>query len=182
MPGLLKVEKCALLKASLVIGILPVEVGYRYCMVQEHSNTSVMHDFGDTAPFLSAKLFISLLAVVLLGIGTGYLLSRSHIKTGLPVVDKTLRSSSVSVGKTYGSDDTATFKDTAEGVLKEGGIEGEGQFHLERPGGESQNVYLTSSLVDLSLFVDREIKVWGQTQTAQKAGWLMDAGRVEVIK
>jgi len=45
-----------------------------------------------------------------------------------------------------------TFPDKTEGVLREGGIEGEGNFHLERPGGESQNVYLTSTTVDLELF------------------------------
>ena len=74
-----------------------------------------------------------------------------------------------------------TFKDIAEGILKGGGINGEGQFHLVRPGGESQNVYLTSSAVDLSKFIARKIKVWGETQTAQHAGWLMDVGRVEVL-
>lgn len=90
--------------------------------------------------------------------------------------------SSVEKGKIYGSDDASTFKDIAEGKLKEGGIEGEGQFHLERPGGPSQNVYLTSSLVDLSLFINRKIKVWGETQKAQKAGWLMDVGKIEVLE
>jgi hypothetical protein len=64
--------------------------------------------------------------------------------------------------------------------LQEGGIDGEGQYHLVRPGGDSQNVYLTSSVVDLSLFVNKKVKVWGQTQTAQKAGWLMEVGRVQV--
>jgi hypothetical protein len=89
--------------------------------------------------------------------------------------------SGVQSGKTYGSDDLKTYKDSTEGVLKEGGIEGEGQFHLERPGGESQNVYMTSSTVDLSLFLNKKIKVWGATQTAQKAGWLMDVGRVQAL-
>ena len=51
-----------------------------------------------------------------------------------------------------------------------------------RPGGESQNVYLTSSVVDLDLFVDHKIRIWGETFSAQKAGWLMDVGRVEVIE
>ena len=77
---------------------------------------------------------------------------------------------------------TKTFKDTTTGTLKNGGINGEGQYHLVRPGGDSQNVYLTSSSVDLSKFIDRKIKVWGQTQTAQYAGWLMDVGRVEVVE
>jgi hypothetical protein len=80
-----------------------------------------------------------------------------------------------------GSNDTKTFKDTAEGTLKTGGIDGEGAFHLERPGGDSQNVYMTSGTVDLSKLIDKKIKVWGQTQAAQHAGWLMDVGRIEVL-
>ena len=64
--------------------------------------------------------------------------------------------------------------------MKNGGTEGEGQYHLVRPGGDSQNVYLTSSSVDLSQFMNQKIKVWGQTQTAQHAGWLMDVGKVQV--
>ena len=31
-------------------------------------------------------------------------------------------------------------------------------------------------------YIDKKIKVWGQTQTAQYAGWLMDVGRVEVLE
>jgi hypothetical protein len=65
-------------------------------------------------------------------------------------------------------------------VVKEGGIEDEGQYHLVRPGGDSQNVYMTSSSVDLAQFIGKKVKVWGQTQAAKKAGWLMDVGRVQV--
>lgn len=82
--------------------------------------------------------------------------------------------------KSAGVFDKKTFSDSAEGKLKEGGVEGEGSFHLERPGGESQNVYLTSSTVDLSKYVGKKVKVWGQTFTAEKAGWLMDVGYIEV--
>ena len=80
-----------------------------------------------------------------------------------------------------GSNDTKTFKDIAEGDLKTGGIDGEGQFHLQRPGGESQNVYLTSSIVDLSAYVGKKVKIWGETHKAQHAGWLMDVGRLKVL-
>ncbi len=59
---------------------------------------------------------------------------------------------------TAGIVDKATFKDEAEGVMKEGGIEGEGSYHLVRPGGESQYVYLTSSTVDLSECIDKKLK------------------------
>ena len=76
--------------------------------------------------------------------------------------------------------DKKTFKDSIIGLLKEGGMEGEGNFHLERPGGVSQNVYLTSSTVDLSKYLGKKVKVWGQTFQGQKAGWLMDVGLVEI--
>lgn len=78
--------------------------------------------------------------------------------------------------------DKKAFKDSAEGVLSEGGIDGEGNFHLERPGGVSQNVYLTSTTVDLSNYIGKKVKVWGQTFQAEKAGWLMDVGSVEMQK
>ncbi len=86
------------------------------------------------------------------------------------------------IKKQVGIKDKKTFKDKAEGVLKEGGIDGEGNFHLERPGGESQNVYLTSTAVDLSKYIGKKIRVWGETFKADKAGWLMDVGLVEIFK
>ncbi len=76
--------------------------------------------------------------------------------------------------------DKATFKDSSTGILREGGMDGEGNFHLERPGGISQNVYLTSSTVDLSKYLGKKVTVWGQTFQGQKAGWLMDVGLVEI--
>lgn len=141
-----------------------------------------MHNFeSDRKNLFSAKFFVTLVVVMFLGIGSGFILAKIAPnliqKSALPSPSE---KGSITAGAVYGSNDTSTFTDTTEGVLKEGGIEGEGQFHLVRPGGESQNVYLTSSLVDLSLFVDKKVKVWGQTQKAQTAGWLMDVGRVEV--
>lgn len=82
--------------------------------------------------------------------------------------------------KTIGTVDKTKFKDSAEGLLKEGGIDGEGNYHLERTGGISQNVYLTSSTVDLSQYIGKKIKVWGETFKGQKAGWLMDVGFIEL--
>ncbi len=83
--------------------------------------------------------------------------------------------------KTAGIKDTKTFPDQAEGILREGGFEGEGSYHLERPGGKSQNAYLTSSTIDLSEFIGQKVKVWGATFRASKAGWLMDVGYLEVL-
>lgn len=137
----------------------------------------VMHSFSSKKKSSSpvGALFILLVALCL-GIGAGYGLAKVSAKTGtsiIPVPD-------VDKGKTFGSSDTSTFKDTAEGTLQNGGSQGEGQYHLIRPGGTSQNVYLTSSTLDLSQFVGKKVKVWGQTQASQKVGWLMDVGRVEV--
>lgn len=128
------------------------------------------------------NLFIVLIGAVVVGGMTGFVLSNRNGSGGNTLTTGTIDSSKVSKGTVVGSSDTKTFKDIANGALKAGGINGEGQFHLVRPGGDSQNVYLTSSSVDLSKFVGKKIKVWGETQKAQYAGWLMDVGRVEVIE
>ena len=129
---------------------------------------------------LSRKALIFFIIMVVLGVGGGYVVAKHTIATVAQGGTTGTSSSSVVIGTTYGSGDTATFKDTAEGVVQKGGIGNEGQYHLVRPGGASQYVYMTSSLVDLSQFTNHKVKVWGQTQKAQEAGWLMDVGRVEV--
>ncbi len=113
--------------------------------------------------------------VVLVGVGTGWFLTKNK---GL----STVAPGAKNTAKVAGIEDTFTFKDSAEGLLEEGGINGEGQYHLTRPGGASQNVYLTSTSVDLSAFVGKKVKVWGQTLSARKAGWLMDVGKVQVVE
>jgi hypothetical protein len=129
------------------------------------------------------SLFVFLIAAAVLGGLTGYVLSsKGGATTGSTLDSGTVDSAKITKGTIVGSSDTKTFKDIVSGTLKNGGINGEGQFHLVREGGDSQNVYLTSSSVDLSKFVDKKIKVWGQTQAAQYAGWLMDVGRVEVLE
>ncbi|MDP3940842.1 MAG: hypothetical protein Q8Q49_00885 [bacterium] len=141
----------------------------------------IMHDLLPKEEFDMKKVAIILVVVAILGVGTGFVLAKSGGGGILPGGASSSTAGGVQKGKIYGSNDTKTFKDTAEGVLKDGGIDGEGQYHLERPGGVSQNVYMTSSLVDLSEFKGKKVKVWGETQAARKAGWLMDVGRVEVL-
>jgi len=128
------------------------------------------------------KVIAVLIGVVVVGVLSGFLLSRTGTLSINQVKTGTISNgSSVPAGTIIGSNDTAAFKDSTTGTLKEGGIEGEGAFHLVRPGGDSQNVYLTSSSVDLSKFIGRKITVWGATQKAQHAGWLMDVGRIQVL-
>lgn len=89
---------------------------------------------------------------------------------------------SIQVGDVFGVNDSDTFTDSAQGYLEIGGIDGEGSHRLLRQGGPSQTVYLTSSITDLDPLAGMEVKVSGETFKGQKAGWLMDVGRVEVIK
>ncbi len=109
------------------------------------------------------------------GVYVGKYVAGSQGLVGVPTTDK----ESVKTEKSEGIMDKKRFPDKAEGKLVEGGIDGEGNFHLERSGGESQNVYLTSSIVDLSKYIGKKVRVWGETFSGQKAGWLMDVGYVE---
>lgn len=127
------------------------------------------------------NLFIFLIIALIMGGMTGYVLSNNKGNSGNTLKSGAIDASKAAKGAVVGSNDTKIFKDIAIGTLENGGINGEGQFHLVRPGGNSQNVYVTSSSVDLSKFVNKKIKIWGETQKAQYAGWLMDVGRVEVL-
>lgn len=82
-----------------------------------------------------------------------------------------------------GIKDAATFKDTATGQLlaNDGKITSEGTHILKR-GDISQNVYLTSSVIDLSKYEGKQVQVWGSTYQSQKAGWLMDVGRIKLAQ
>ncbi len=140
-------------------------------------NKNLIHTFEtkvvDGIPYVSFFTFIAIAVIVGSILGFGFSRFNKKITSG-----KTVKNNTQSAGIV----DKKTFKDSVEGILREGGIEGEGNFHIERPGGESQNAYLTSSTVDLSGYVGKKVKVWGQTFSGQKAGWLMDVGLVEIEK
>ena len=147
------------------------------------SEEKLVKPFKDTSSkrFPFKKIVLALLIVVAGGL-TGYLLAEKK-SASQPASSTTVsEQSAVKKGMVVGISDEKTFRDSAEGKLVRGGINGEGSHHLERPGGESQNVYLTSSVIDLDLFVGHKVKVWGETFAAQKAGWLMDVGKLEVLE
>lgn len=124
----------------------------------------------------NAVLIVIALVTVLAGIGTGYLLSgKKGSSSGVSVPGVT------NTAKEAGMADEATFKDTATGVIRSGGISGEGTHHLERDGGPSQYVYLTSTVINMESFAGKKVQVWGQTTSAKKAGWLMDVGKLKVL-
>lgn len=147
-----------------------------------NSDDRLVHTLGGSSTegkfTIQTFLIIIILAAALGGAG-GFFMSSFSPQVTSQVKDQS--SGETASKKSAGVLDEKKFPDKVEGLLKEGGVEGEGSFHLERPGGESQNVYLTSSIVDLSLYVGKKVRVRGETQKAQKAGWLMDVGYVEIL-
>ena len=118
--------------------------------------------------------------IIIFGVFSGFLLSKT---VGSKIASKEDLARIGGSDKTViGSTDTKTFRDSAEGELQSGGINGEGTHSLIRPGGESQTVTLTSSVMDLSQFEGKKVRVWGETFAGQSAGWFMDVGKVEVIE
>ena len=87
----------------------------------------------------------------------------------------------VKVGTTYGNL-SKNFSDSAMGTVKAGGINGEGTHTLLREGGVTQNAALTSSVVDLDLFIDKKVEVKGETNDSAKAGWFMDVGSIKILE
>lgn len=132
------------------------------------------------------KMFMILGAVAIVaGVGTGYGAFRLKLKSGgdhSPAASQQVAGDVVNAGDVFGVKDDKTFKDSAEGYLAAGGVDGEGSHSLLREGGVSQTVYLTSSVTDLDKLVGMKVKVWGETFKGQKAGWLMDVGRVQVVE
>ncbi len=127
----------------------------------------------------SLPMFLLILLIALVvGVGGGYLLNSFGPNLATSTSTK---AGEQAAAKGEGIADKKEFPDQAQGKLVAGGIDGEGNFHLERPGGESQNVYLTSSTVDLTKFIGKKVRVWGKTFEAEKAGWLMDVGFVESL-
>lgn len=117
------------------------------------------------------------IAAVVLGGATGYILSTKGSSSPVSIPATTAKTA---------QQDTRTFKDFAEGTVKarpqpfDADEYVEGTHVLERQGGVP--VALTSSVVDLSKYEGKKVKVYGETQKALKEGWLMDVGKVEEIK
>jgi len=143
--------------------------------VQQAQN--IVKKFTGSDNSTNLKLVGIALLVILAGILTGGLLSGRLSAKGKSVAAPGVKSTSTEAG----SANTETFKDTATGTLLAGGIKGEGTFHLERPGGETQTVYMTSTVIDLSTFAGKKVQIWGQTYAGKNTPWLMDVGRVKVV-
>ncbi len=141
------------------------------------------------SPFSLAVIGVCLLLAVAVGFWSSRLFPFSKssgqgiISVGEQAIstDKITDKSEIQVGKLYG--DTATvFKDSASGTIEKGSINGVGTHILNREGGVSQRASLTSSVVDLDLFVGRKVEVKGETNSSKQTAWLMDVGSVKVLE
>ncbi len=125
------------------------------------------------------KLLLTVvIASVVLGTLTGYIISQK----GTSLQSPGLSGNTTGLAKSA-TQDTRTFKDFAEGVIKakpRSNDYSEGTHSLQREG--AVPVALTSSVVDLSKYEGKNVKVFGETQKALTEGWLMDVGKVDEIK
>jgi hypothetical protein len=115
--------------------------------------------------------------VVLAGVGTAWLINTK-------VINKTSSAApGVKVTSTgAGVLDPKIKYDNATGDLVAGGIGNEGTHHIERDGGPTHFVYLTSSVIDLESFVGKKVEVWGETLASKKAPWLMDVAKIQEVQ
>ncbi|MGI5841629.1 MAG: hypothetical protein ACOX6N_05430 [Patescibacteria group bacterium] len=127
------------------------------------------------------------LLILFFALATGFCLSRifpsspgSSPKNPVSFNSDNMQTENITPGVVYG-DQNKEYSDTARGILKSGGVNGEGTHYLERDGGDSQKVALTSSSVDLDLFVDKTVEVNGQTNSSNKAGWFVDVFTIKIL-
>lgn len=146
-----------------------------------HKMTSPVVPSRPTQNFLPIGIIITVLVI---GVVSGFLFSqKGKLAPAIPGNKATGEAGGkVEKGQVYGAADGKEFTDKTEGTLEKGGLEGEGSHKLIRPGGESQTVYLTSSILDLDSFTGKKVRVWGETFEPQKAGWFMDVGKLEVLE
>jgi len=149
--------------------------------ISRRSSNNFMPAMNPRLPLLIGA--VAVIAGLLTGAGAYKLQAQSGTITsadGDPI-QQIANANDIKNGDVFGSADTATFKDSVEGYLEIGGMDGEGSHKLLRAGGVSQTVYLVSTVTDLNKFDGMNLKIWGETYKGQKVGWLMDVGRVQII-
>lgn len=145
----------------------------------DESSQSIPETKSARKKFSPVSLVVPLL-IVIVAILLGRFAAQLSAKNSSDMPQVTYTQNNSLLQSKFGQKNEKLCPDKVEGTLKKGGVEGEGTHHLVRKGGSSQNVYLTSSTVDLSQVVNKKVKVWGKTYAAQTAGWLMDVCYLEV--
>jgi len=126
---------------------------------------------------IKIKIAFLVIVIIFAGVGSGRVLAGISDIGQFSSSDKTSKELKVD-----SKVDKKLFSDTAKGILRQGGINGEGTHYLDIGMGAEKNVYLFSTVLDLDSFVGKKVEVAGQTLAAEKAGWLMDVGSVKIIE
>lgn len=139
----------------------------------EDKPASLTHKLNLTENF-GKILGLTLIVALIVGVGTGFLFAKT--------AGKRSAASPLSGKPTTPQQDKSTFRDTEEGTIQKRDNEEsneytEGTHYLIREG--HPPVALTSSVVDLSLYEGKKVRVYGETLGALREGWLMDVGLVE---
>ena len=129
------------------------------------------------------------LIILVLGITVGFWASRMNKNTSSNSNNSIFKQETIStenintveIGKLYGNQ-SKNFKDSASGTIEKGGVNGEGTHTLVREGGKDQRAALTSSAVDLDLFVGKKVEIKGETNSSNKAGWFLDVGTIKILE
>jgi len=144
----------------------------------------ILRDFSPPSKRDKGKylLVVAVLLVVSAGVVTGKLLAGRE-----PAAKNTSSEVVVKGGEVQSEEgvDVDVDRDAdAAGILKEGGIDGEGTHYLDREEelGPGKNVYLFSTSINLQNFVNKKVEVWGLTVSGKRSGWLMDVVKVRVAK
>jgi hypothetical protein len=150
---------------------------------------NLIQQFPQNSPKMNWKEILPpaliILVIVAAGAFTGYFFSKRGNSFSQTAETKQLigGAEQIQSSKEVGIKDEKAFKDTAQGkiAVNDNGDASEGSHKLLRPGGQSQTAYLTSSVLDLNQFLGKCVQIWGETFAGQKAGWLMDVGRVKLL-
>lgn len=141
---------------------------------EENKRLALLRKF---RPDLNLKMLAAVLVIsIIAGIGTGYLMASSGGGGRIPLIEKTPE---------HAAEDTKTFRDFAEGKITKkpddkNSANSQGTHLLIRDG--ATPVLLTSSVLDLSEYENKKVKIYGETNNLAGTGWFMDVGRVEVIQ
>lgn len=154
--------------------------------VLEPQKPTVMKKFPDTKKAAKSNLVMVLIAFVVVGMGvlTGWFLSgtkaSSDTKTG--AANQSKNSDEKTASGEEGALDEEVKYGEVEGKLVEGGIKGEGTHHIERNNNPSQYAYLSSTVIDLDKYIDKNVHIWGETISSVNAPWLMDVVKIKIAE
>lgn len=140
-------------------------------------NEPLIHPVESSTSPSRSILIIVIILIILVGVAAGYIMSRRGSASSS---SSTSGPGTAATGQIIGSSNTEIYRDPAVGVIEAGGLNGEGTHKLIREGGQSQTVYLVSSVINLDDYVGKKAEVWGQTIDAKTAPWLMDVGRLQL--